>query len=178
MRSSPSQGVWPFGSRIRLALSIRRRAHCVRHNRATSRSFLRLLAEEADRRPLTPRRSRVMVLSDSDSGRTKLDPFDPIGPGQPGRQLDHVRLGKRLRASRFRLVDFNWQKPALDMKVEAKVDGDDNLGIDAYPGLYPDEPKQGELLAKEGPIDRLQTEARFADVATTNRLVGAGSIFG
>jgi type VI secretion system secreted protein VgrG len=153
------------------------RPYCVQYNESDLAFVLRLLAEEGIAVHFEHHAEAVvMVLSDSDSGRTKLDPFDPIGPGQPGRQLDHVRLGKRLRASRFRLVDFNWQKPALDMKVEAKVDGDENLGIDAYPGLYPDEPKQGELLAKAR-LERLQTEARFAEVATTCRLVGAGSIF-
>lgn len=153
------------------------RPYCVQYNESDLAFVSRLLAEEGIAYHFEHHAGVVvMVLSDSDSGRTKLAPFDPIGLGQPGRQLDRVRLGRRMRPTRYRLVDYNWQKPALDMKVEAKVEGDESLGVDAYPGLYPDEPKQGELLAKAR-LERLQTEARFAEVATTCRLAGAGTIF-
>lgn len=153
------------------------RPYCVQYNESDLAFTARLLAEEGISYHFEHHAAAiVMVLSDSDAGRTRLEPFDPIGPGQSGRQLDHVRLGRRLRASRFRLVDYNWQKPALDMKVEAKGEGDDTLAIDAYPGLYPDEPKQGELLVKAR-LERLQTEARYAEVATSCRLLGAGSVF-
>jgi type VI secretion system secreted protein VgrG len=103
----------------------------------------RLLAEEGISVHFEHHASTVvMVLSDSDAGRTPLDPFDPIGVGQAGRQLESVRLGRRLRPSKVRLVDYNWQKPALDMKVEAIREGDASLEVSDYPGLYPDQPKR------------------------------------
>lgn len=153
------------------------RPYCVQYNESDLGFVSRLLAEEGIAYHFEHHAGAiVMVLSDADSGRTTLDPFDPIGPAEQGRQLDHVRLGRRLRATRFRMVDYNWQKPTLDMKVEAKGDGDESLALDVYPGLYPDEPKQGELLAKAR-LERLHTESRFAEVATTCRLPSAGSIF-
>lgn len=153
------------------------RPYCVQYNESDYAFVARILAEEGISFHFEHHASAiVMVLADHDDGRTKLDPFEPIGPGQTGRQLDLVRLGRRLRPSKFRLVDYNWQKPQLDMKVEAKVDGDDSLAVDHYPGLYPDEPKQGEPLVKAR-LERLQTEARFAEVTTGCRLLGAGTVF-
>ncbi|NUP09133.1 MAG: type VI secretion system tip protein VgrG [Polyangiaceae bacterium] len=153
------------------------RPYCVQYNESNFDFVCRLLAEEGISYHFEHHATAiVMVLSDSDEGRTKLDPFDPVGPGQPGRQLDQIRLGGRMRATKFRLIDYNWQKPKLDMKTEAKGDGDESLSVDVYPGLYPDEPKQGEPLAKAR-LERLQTEARFAQIDTGCRLLGAGTVF-
>ncbi len=153
------------------------RPFCVQYNESNLDFIARLLAEEGLSFHFEHHKAAiVLVISDGDAGRTKLDPFDPIGPGVLGRQVDQVRLGGRLRATRFRLNDFNPVKPKLDMKVEAKADGDGSLAIDHFPGLYPDEPKQGELLAKAR-LERLQTEARFAQVDTPCRLLGAGHVF-
>ncbi|NUO48682.1 MAG: type VI secretion system tip protein VgrG [Polyangiaceae bacterium] len=153
------------------------RPYCVQYNESNFAFVCRLLAEEGIAYHFEHHATAiVMVLSDSDEGRTKLDPFDPIRPGLAGRQLDQIRLGGRLRATKYRLVDFNWQKPKLDMKTEAKGEGDETLAVDHYPGLYPDEPKQGEPLAKAR-LERLQTEARYAQMDVGCRLLGAGSVF-
>jgi type VI secretion system secreted protein VgrG len=153
------------------------RPYCVQYNESNLEFVARLLAEEGISFHFEHHaKAIVMVLSDSDEGRTKLDPFDAIAPGQLGRQLDQIRLGGRMRPSKFRLTDYNWTKPKLDMKAEAKSDGDESLAVDHYPGLYPDEPKQAELLVKAR-LERLQTEARFAEVDTGCRLLSAGSVF-
>lgn len=153
------------------------RPYCVQYNESDYAFVTRLLAEEGISFHYEHHATAiVLVLSDHDDGRTKLDPAEVLGPGVRGRQVDQVRLGRRLRATRFRLNDFNWQKPALDMKTEAKGDGDESLAHDVYPGLYPDEPKQGEPLAKAR-LERLLTEARFAEVTTPARLLGAGHVF-
>ncbi|NUP10717.1 MAG: type VI secretion system tip protein VgrG [Polyangiaceae bacterium] len=153
------------------------RPYCVQYNESNFDFVCRLLAEEGIAYHFEHHaKAIVMVLADSDEGRTKLDPFDPVGPGEKGRQLDQIRLGGRMRATKFRLIDYNWQKPKLDMKTEAKGDGDESLTVDVYPGLYPDEPKQGEPLVKAR-LERLQTEARFAQIDTGCRLLGAGTVF-
>jgi type VI secretion system secreted protein VgrG len=153
------------------------RPYCVQYNESDLDFVGRLLAEEGISYHFEHHAGAVvMVLSDSDAGRTPLDPFDPIAIGQAGRQLESVRLGRRLRPSKVRLVDYNWQKPALDMKVEATREGDASLEVSDYPGLYPDQPKQGELLVKAR-VERLETESRYAEVVTGCRLLGAGSIF-
>jgi len=153
------------------------RPYCVQYNESNLQFVARLLAEEGIAYHFEHHaKAIVMVLSDSDEGRTKLEPFDPVAPGALGRQLDQIRLGGRMRATKFRLTDYNWTKPKLDMKAEAKADGDESLAVDHYPGLYPDEPKQGELLVKAR-LERLQTEARFAEIDTGCRLLGAGTVF-
>ncbi len=153
------------------------RPFCVQYNESNLEFVARLLAEEGISFHFEHHaKAIVMVLSDSDEGRSKLDPFDAIAPGAKGRQLDQIRLGGRMRPSKFRLNDYNWAKPKLDMKAEAKADGDESLTVDHYPGLYPDEPKQAELLVKAR-LERLQTEARFAEIDTGCRLLGAGSVF-
>ncbi len=153
------------------------RPYCVQYNESDLAFVARLLAEEGLSYHFEHHAEAVvMVIADADAGRFALDPFDPVGPGVAGRQLDHVRLGRKLRSTRYRLVDYNWQKPSLDMKVEAKGEGDDSLAVDMYPGLYPDEPKQGELLAKAR-LERLQTEARYAEISSGCRLLGAGTVF-
>lgn len=153
------------------------RPYCVQYNESDFAFVTRLLAEEGISYHFEHHAAAiVLVMSDHDGGKTKLDPADALGPSVRGRVIDQVRLGRRLRASKFRLNDFNWQKPALDMKTEAKGDGDESLAFDVYPGLYPDEPKQGEPLAKVR-LERLQTEARYAEVLSPTRLLGAGHVF-
>lgn len=153
------------------------RPYCVQYNESDFDFVSRLLTEEGIAYHFEHHAGAiVLVMSDADTGRTKLDPFDALAPNVLGRIVDTIRLGKRLRPTKFRLTDYNWQKPSLDMKVEAKGDGDESLAVEVYPGLYPDEPKQGELLAKAR-LERLATESRYAEVATPCRLLGAGNVF-
>ena len=117
----------------------------------------------------------VLVMSDYDSGRPKLDPFDPLSSMTPGRHLDSVRLGGRLRPTKVKLVDYNWQKPKLAMGAEAKGDADD-LFVQAYPGGFVGSPEHGAPLA-QAMLERFQTEGRFGTAEGSCRLLGAGTIF-
>jgi type VI secretion system secreted protein VgrG len=117
----------------------------------------------------------VLVMSDHDGGRHRLDPFEPLAPAMEGRQLDRVRLGGRIRPTKVKLVDYNWQKPKLAMDAEAKGDSDD-LFVQAYPGRFVESPEQGAPLAKVM-LERFQTEGRFGAAEGSCRLLGAGTIF-
>jgi len=117
----------------------------------------------------------VLVMTDFDDGRARLDPFDPAAPNLAGRHLDRVRVGGRMRPTRVKLVEYNWQKPKLDMSAEAKGEGDD-LFVQTYPGSYVDSPDLGAPLAKAR-LERLETESRFATASGSIRLLGAGSVF-
>ncbi len=152
------------------------RSYCVQYQESDFAFVSRLLEEEGIAYHFEHTLGEVrLVLSDHDGGRAKLSPFDPVGPAIDGRHLDALRVGRRLRAGRVTLVDTNWRKPALDMRCAAKNDEGD-LFVAAYPGGYPDQPAQGEPLAR-AMLERLQTEARFASARGTCRLLSAGSIF-
>lgn len=117
----------------------------------------------------------VLVMSDFDDGRAHLEPFDPLGPEILGRQLGKLRAGGRLRPTKVTLLEYNWQKPQLDMAAEAKAEVDD-LFVRRYPGGYVESKEQGAPLAKAW-LDRLHTEARYATAEGSCRLLGAGSVF-
>ncbi len=117
----------------------------------------------------------ILVMSDHDDGRKKLEPFDALSPGEGGRHLDKMRFGGKLRPTKVRLVDYNWEKPKLAMATEAKGEGDE-LYVESYPGGFVGSPELGAPLAKAR-LERLATEARPATAAGSCRLLGAGTIF-
>jgi type VI secretion system secreted protein VgrG len=117
----------------------------------------------------------VLVMSDGDAGRFKLDPFDALSSDTPGRHLESMRMGGRLRPTKVKLLDYNWQKPKLDVGAEAKGDSED-LFVHAYPGRHRESAEHGAPLAK-AILERFQTEARHASASGSCRLLGAGTIF-
>lgn len=120
----------------------------------------------------------LLVLSDRDAGRTKLQPFDPLGVNIQGRAVQTVKLGARLRPSLVRLHEYNWRKPSLDMAAQAEQPDptQEQLFEDHYPGGYVESPAQGAPLANAR-MDRLAVEAEYASFASNCRLLGAGTIF-
>lgn len=120
----------------------------------------------------------VLVLSDLDSGRTKLQPFDPLGINIQGRAVQTVKLGARMRPSIVRLHEYNWRKPTLDMAAQATAPDPDQAQLfeEVYPGGYVESPAQGAPLATAR-MDRLSVEAEYAMFASNCRLLGAGMIF-
>ena len=120
----------------------------------------------------------LMVLSDRDAGRTKLQPFDPLGLNIQGRAVQQVKMGARMRASKVRLYEYNWRKPALDMLAQAEQAEviKEELFEDVYPGGYVETPAQGAPLANAR-MDRMAIEAEYAQFYSTSRILGAGSIF-
>jgi type VI secretion system secreted protein VgrG len=84
-------------------------------------------------------------------------------------------MGGRLRPTKVKLLDYNWQKPKLDVGAEAKGTGDD-LFVHAYPGRHRESAEHGAPLAK-ALLERFQTEARHGSASGSCRLLGAGTIF-
>ena len=169
--------VWRVRDTSRLE-DVAARPYCVQYGESDFDFLSRLLEEEGISYHFEHTASAViLVFTDHDGGRARLDPFDPLGPALLHRHLSAVRVGRRLRAGRVRLVDSNWKKPALDMQVEAKGDA---MALDlfyiGYPGHYPDAPSQGAPLA-HARLERFDTEARYASAEGTCRLLGAGTVF-
>jgi type VI secretion system secreted protein VgrG len=117
----------------------------------------------------------LLVLSDTDGGKARLDPFDPLVEGG-ARVVTAIKLGARLRETKVRLQDYDWRKPALGLKAEVKGDADDLFEVH-YPGGFPyDAPNQGDPLA-QARLDRFHTEAEYAVAAGRCRVLAAGSVF-
>jgi type VI secretion system secreted protein VgrG len=115
----------------------------------------------------------LLVLSDSDAGRTKLTP-PVIGAGIDGREIRGFFSGARVRPQAVVLGDYNWKQPGVEMTARAGGDGAD-LFEHVYPGGYPDEASQGRPLAS-AMLGRHHTEARFAHGEGWLRVLSAGSI--
>lgn len=152
------------------------RPHCVQYEESDFAFVSRLLEEEGIAYHFEHTASQIVfVMSDTDAGRAPLTPFDALSPSTKGREIEAPRTGGRLRPTRVKLVEYNWQKPRLDMGAEAKGDSDD-LFVQKYPGRFHESADQGGALATAR-LDRLHTEARFATAQSACRLLGAGTIF-
>lgn len=117
----------------------------------------------------------LLVLTDHDGGRARLVPDAPLGAAVPGRKMDTVRLGARLRPTKVILDDHDWRKPDLDMTADAG-DAAGELAEYHYPGSYFDAPLQGKPVALAR-VDRYGIEAKYAVASGSVRLLSAGSVF-
>jgi type VI secretion system secreted protein VgrG len=154
------------------------RPYCVQYNESDLAFVSRLLEEEGIGYHFENGDGVcLLVLSDRDAGRTRLDPFAPLGPDVEARVVSTMKLGARLRPRKVSLLDYNWKNPALSMSVdEPAAPGPAELAAREYPGLYPDAPAQGQPLAA-AMVDRLETEASYAVGEGYCRALSAGSIF-
>ncbi|XXT19767.1 type VI secretion system tip protein TssI/VgrG [Sorangium sp. So ce429] len=152
------------------------RPHCVQYNESDLAFVSRLLEEEGIGYHFENGSGVcLLVLSDKDTGRTRLEPFLPLGPNLRGREVTTMKLGARLRARKVTLQDYNWKKPALSMAVQEASGGGD-LVEHEYPGRYPDTPDQGKPLAAAR-RERLEVEASYAVGVGPSRVLAAGTIF-
>jgi type VI secretion system secreted protein VgrG len=117
----------------------------------------------------------LLVLSDGDQGKARLDPFDPLGSAREARHVGVLKLGARLRAKTVRLADYDWRKPALSLRAETDADPAD-LFEDRWPGVFSDAPSLGEPLA-QARLDRYRVEAEYTTGEGRCRVLGAGSVF-
>ncbi len=117
----------------------------------------------------------LLVISDADGGRTRLEPFAPCGPGVSAREVATMKLGARLRPKSVRLDDYDWRKPALMLAADSQSVAED-LAEYHWPGGYQDAASRGEPLAKVM-LERYGVEAEYATGEGKVRLLGAGSIF-
>lgn len=152
------------------------RPYCVQYNESDLAFVARLLEEEGIGYHVENGDGVcLLVLSDTDAGKAKLDPFDPLGSAE-ARAVTAIKLGGRLRATKVRLQDYDWRKPALGLKAEAKGDADDLFEVH-YPGGFSyDAPKQGDPLA-QARLDRYHVEAEYAVASGRCRVLAAGSVF-
>lgn len=117
----------------------------------------------------------LLVLSDADGGRDRLEPFDPCGAGIAGRDVSSMKIGAKLRPKKVQLDDYDWRKPKLMLTTNTVASSDD-LVDHQFPGGYQDAPMRGEMLAKIR-LDRYAVEADYAVGEGKLRVLGAGSIF-
>lgn len=152
------------------------RPHCVQYNESDLDFVARLLEEEGIAYHFEHTDKQILfAMSDTDGGMLRLDPFDPLGVSIRGRQLDDLRMGARLRPTKVKLIEYNWQKPKLDMGKEKKGDAEE-LFVEKYPGRFHEGPDQGDALV-QARLDRFHTEARVATAHGSCRILGAGSVF-
>jgi type VI secretion system secreted protein VgrG len=165
---------WRIGDPARLD-DVRVRPYCVQYNESDLAFVSRLLEDEGISYHLENGPGLcLLVLSDSDQGKARLDPFDALGEIE-GRLLRTVKLGARLREKTVRLRDYDWRKPALDLLAETDK-GAADLFEDHWPGRFSDAPGQGAPLARAR-LDRYQVEAEYAAGEGLCRLLSAGSVF-
>ncbi|APR75125.1 VgrG protein [Minicystis rosea] len=152
------------------------RPYCVQYNESDLAFVARLLEDEGISYHFENGAGAcVLVLSDTDQGKARLDPFDPLGSHVSARHIGAVKLGARLREKKVRLGDYDWRKPKLDLGAEAKGDADDLFAF-CWPGGYADEKRLGEQLARAR-LDRYSVEAEYATMSGTGRVLSAGAIF-
>jgi type VI secretion system secreted protein VgrG len=155
------------------------RPYCVQYNESDLAFVARLLEEEGISYHVENGDGVcLLVFSDTDAGKARLDPFDGVGIGGDGeaRVVSSVKLGARLREKKVRLHDYDWRKPALSLRAEARADPDDLFEV-RYPGGFSyDAPQQGDPLARAC-LDRYQTEAEYALAQGRCRVLSAGNVF-
>ncbi|MEO7327455.1 MAG: type VI secretion system tip protein TssI/VgrG, partial [Minicystis sp.] len=151
------------------------RPYCVQYNESDLAFVSRLLEEEGISTHVENGPGLcLLVLSDTDQGKAKLDPFDPLGDAA-GRAVTAIKLGSRLREKTVRLRDYDWRKPALALLAETDK-GTGDLFEDHWPGSFEGAPAQGAPLARTR-LERYQVEAEYAAGEGHCRLLSAGSLF-
>jgi type VI secretion system secreted protein VgrG len=152
------------------------RPYCVQYNESDLAFVARLLEDEGLSFHVENGAGVcLVVISDSDTGKARLDPFEPLGAHVTGRHVGVVQLGARLRERKVSIGDYDWRKPKLDLAAEAKG-GADDLFAYCWPGGYADEKALGEPLA-QARLDRFRTEAEYATMRGLCRALSAGAIF-
>lgn len=154
------------------------RPYCVQYNESDLAFVSRLLEEEGISYHFENGDGVcLLVLSDKDSGRSRLEPFAPLGPTIAGRAVAAMKLGARLRPRKVSLLDYNWKQPSLDMSVSTPArPGASELVDHEYPGRYTETPAMGQPLAV-AKLDRLGVEASYAVGEGSCRALSVGSIF-
>src|SRR5580704_5357200 len=146
------------------------RPYCVQYNESDLAFIARLLEEEGITYHVENGAGTcLLVLTDTDQGKARLAPFDPLGVHVRARHVGTVQLGARLREKKVRLSDYDWRKPKLDLAAVAEGGGGD-LFEQHWPGGYADGKSQGEPLA-QARLDRYQAEAEYATFSGWSRML-------
>jgi type VI secretion system secreted protein VgrG len=168
------QFAWRIAESARLD-DVRVRPYVVQYNESDFDFVSRLLESEGISYHFEHGSEAILlVLTDSDSGRPRLNPR-VIGAGIDGREIRAFFSGASLRPEAVALRDYNWKQPDVDMSARAGAKGAD-LFEHIFPGHYPDHGQQGAPLAQVR-MDRHKSEAKFARGEGWLRVLEAGSIF-
>ena len=152
------------------------RPYCVQYDESDFAFLSRLLEEEGIAYHFEHSRAECMlVLSDNDGGRPRIDKTRPLGPGILGREVQRFRLGNRVRPKSASLNATNWHKPHLDLLAVSPA-GVTEFQTHEYSGRYEHSKETGEKLAAKHE-QRFDTERAWAAAETGCRLLGAGSLF-
>ena len=152
------------------------RPYCVQYNESDLAFVSRLLEEEGVGYHFEHGDGVcLLVLSDGDQGKARIEPFATFGPGVAGRSVKTLKLGARLRERAVRLGDYDWRKPALRLSAEASDPGD--LFEQRWPGGFShDALDQGAQLARAR-LDRYRSESAYATGEGAVRVLSAGAVF-
>ena len=166
---------WRLGDPARLD-DASARPYCVQYNESDLAFVSRLLEEEGIGYHFEHGEGVcLLVLSDGDQGKARIEPFDAFGPRAAGRSIKTLKLGARLRERAARLGDYDWRKPALRLSAEARDPGD--LFEQRWPGGFPhDALDQGAQLARAR-LDRYRSESAYATGEGAARVLSAGAVF-
>jgi type VI secretion system secreted protein VgrG len=166
---------WRLGDPARLDDALARPT-CVQYNESDLAFVARLLEEEGVGYHFEHGEGVcLLVFSDGDQGKARIEPFDAFGPRVAGRSITTLKLGARLRERAVRLGDYDWRKPALRLAAEARDPGD--LFEQRWPGGFPhDALDQGAQLARAR-LDRYRSESAYATGAGAARVLSAGAVF-
>lgn len=152
------------------------RPYCVQYNESDLAFVSRLLEEEGIGYHFEHGEGVcLLVLSDGDQGKARVEPEGAFGPGVAGRSVKTLKHGARLRERAVRLGDYDWRKPALCLSAEARDPGD--LFEQRWPGGFPhDALDQGGPLARAR-LDRYRSESAYATGEGAARVLSAGAVF-
>ena len=165
---------WRIEDPIRID-DVRVRHYCVQYNESDLAFISRLLEEEGISYHFENGAGTcLLVLSDTDSGKAKLDPFEPLGVHVPGRHVGTTKLGARLREKKVKLGEYDWRMPKLNLAAEAKTDTNDLFEY-RWPGGYADDKALGSPLARAR-LERFGIEAEYATFSGFCRVLSAGSV--
>lgn len=155
---------------------VRVRPYCVQYNESDLAFVARLLEDDGLSYHVENGAGLcLLVISDTDQGKARLDPFEPLGPAREARHLGALKLGARLRAKTVRLADYDWRKPALSLRADTDK-GPVDLFEDRWPGVFSEAPSLGAPLA-QARLDRYRIEAEYTTGEGRCRVLGAGSVF-
>ncbi len=176
----------------RLTASYPKREYCVQYQESALFFILRLLEHEGIHTFVeNGDEGEVLVFSDDSTaaapiaGESVLPLRKRTSLGEAGDAIYAVRERGEVRAGKFVLRDFDFERPQLDLTSEAEADTGAELEVYDYPGGYFD-PDEGQRLARvrleaEG-VERstLDIDAVCPQLATGHKLeiVDAGDLDG
>lgn len=115
-----------------------------------------------------------MVLADDDAYRAELPWGAPYGPSLPGRDVDAVRAGSRVRPRGYTLTDYSWQSPNTSLMAAGAAGVTPSQVIEHHGNNVWKEFADALAVRRE---ERLHAERSWATMSSRARALGAGVVF-